>query len=46
MGKGFGRLFEETRQLSRGDKSQVMKLCSYGKEFGQPEKQGRAAEVF
>lgn len=44
MGKGFGRL--RAGQLSKGDKSQVMKLCSYVKEFGQPEKQGRANEVF
>lgn len=43
--KGLGGYVKRAGQLSRGDKSQVMKLCSYV-EFGQPEKQGRADEVF
>lgn len=44
--RGLEGCIRRAGQLSKGDKSQVMKLCSYVKEFGQPEKQGRANEVF
>lgn len=44
--RSLGGCVKRAGQLSRGDKSQVVKLCSYVKEFRQHEKQGRANEVF